>query len=74
MHRGESKLAHDVVMKLLGSNQEKEHCVVMDDFFTNIGILKNWQVRELLQPEPFKAMKWVLCHEFKDPMEFTKSP
>ena len=34
--RGESKLGHDVVMKLMEGNHGKGHCVVMDNYVTSI--------------------------------------
>ena len=38
--RGEPKLAHYVVMKLIKGNEGKGHCIMMDNYFTSIGLLE----------------------------------
>ena len=38
--RGEANLAHSVVTKLMDCNNGKDHVVVMDNYFTSVGLFK----------------------------------
>jgi hypothetical protein len=39
--QGEASLAHAIVMKLLQGLENKGHCIVMDNYFSSIGLFKD---------------------------------
>ena len=38
--RGEPKLVEDVVLKLIHGNEGRGHCIVMDNYFSSIGLFE----------------------------------
>jgi hypothetical protein len=45
--RGEASLARTIVMKLLQDLENKGHCIVMDNYFSSIGLFKDLGLKRM---------------------------
>ena len=72
--RGESRLAHDVVMKLIEGNHGKGHCIVMDNYFISIGLFEELANFGTYATGTVWIIRVGLPVDFKNVKEFNKLP
>ena len=70
--RGEPKLAHNVVLNLVEGLDGKGHIVVMDNFFSSIGLFTEMVAREIYATRTMRSNRIGLHVDFKDTKSFNK--
>jgi hypothetical protein len=72
--RGEPRLAHSIVMKLIEGNHGKGHCLVMDNYFTSVGLLEELAAHGTYGTGTVRFNRVGIPQDFKDTRDFNRVP
>ena len=70
--QGKPKLVEDVVLKLIHSNEGRRHCIVMDNYFSSIGLFEELGKIGTYATGTIRGNRVGLPMEFMDTKEFNK--
>ena len=70
--RRKPKLAYDLVLKLIHSNEGKGHCIVMNNYFLSIGLFEELEKIGIYATRTIPFNQVELAVEFIDTKEFNK--
>ena len=72
--RGEANLAHSVVTKLMDRNNGKGHVVVMDNYFTSVGLFEELAQNGTYATGTIRTNRVGILQEFRKTGEFNRKP
>ena len=74
MARGEPTLAHNVVLKLAEGLENKGHVIVMDNFFSSVGLFMDLKARGIYATCTMRSNRIGLPLELKNSRRFRRAP
>ena len=72
-HRGESKLIHEVVLKIVSGLERKGHLLVMDNYFSLIGLFQDLLSRGIYATNTMRTNHIGLSIDLKNTKAFKRS-
>ena len=74
LYRGDAKIAHDVVMRLLDGLWNVGHYIIMDNFFSSIGLFLEFLSKDTYATRTIRVNHVGLLTTLKNTKVFKKEP